>query len=65
MKNENEENFKFFPMVEKMEVIIGNTTDIMDLISLINKKEFLAIRKKIVDFFQVDTIKPFSGKFGE
>lgn len=61
----NKENFKFFTMVEKMEVILGSATNPMELIRLINKKEFLKLREKIINFFEVDIDKPFSGKFGE
>jgi hypothetical protein len=64
MKNSNEENFKFYPMVEELELILGSPSDPMELISLINKNEFLKMRKNIVDFFNINIECKFTGKFG-
>lgn len=60
----NTKQFKFYPMVESLEILLGTPTNPMELISLINKNEFLRLRSDIIDFFDADIDREFNGGFG-
>ncbi|MCR9909661.1 hypothetical protein NB545_19695 [Vibrio campbellii] len=56
---------KFFGLVEEMEVAIGFVTDVFDLIDIIDVNQYLALRTKIIDVFQIGDLPNFDkSKFG-
>lgn len=55
----------FFTLVQDLQTILGNTNDVMSLIDLINKQQFLDLRSKIVNAFDIGEVAPFEGDFGE
>ena len=61
----NNNSMPFFPIVQELEEVLGYTEDVMALITLIDEKQFLAMRNKIVDVFKVGEMEPFHGQFGE
>ena len=60
----NKGNLEFYPLVQKLELILGTPTEAMELIRLIDKKEFIQLRECIISAFEIDFKKPFTGKFG-
>jgi len=60
MKNE----IPFMPLLNQLEGVIGHTTDPFVLITLLSKSEFLELRKKIVEVFDIGPFNNFTGKFG-
>ncbi|USD59072.1 hypothetical protein J4N45_11070 [Vibrio sp. SCSIO 43140] len=61
----NDETMPFFPIVENLEKTLNSTTDLMALITVIDKSQFLALRKSIIADFQIGDMPDFSGKFGK
>lgn len=61
----NNEPMPFFPLVERLQKTIGNTKDIMRLIDLVNKKNFLQLRSEIINAFEIGGLPEFDGQFGD
>lgn len=61
----NKENLAFYPLVQKLEQILGAPDDIMEIIRLIDKEEFIKLRSNIISAFEIDFKEPFSGTFDE
>ncbi|WP_199438600.1 hypothetical protein [Vibrio owensii] len=56
---------RFFGVVEEIEAAIGFVTDVFDLIELIDVNQYLALRTKIIDVFQIGDLPNFDeSKFG-
>ncbi|BDP33443.1 MULTISPECIES: hypothetical protein [Vibrio] len=57
---------KFFGLVQEMEVAIGYVTDVFDLIEHIDAKQYVTLRDKIIDVFQIGESMPKfdKSKFG-
>jgi len=62
-KNENIV-LEFYPLVEKLESVINHQENVLELIALIDKKEFLSLRNSIISTFQIELDLPFTGDFG-
>ena len=56
---------KFFALIQALEAAIGNIRDVLDLIELIDAKQYVTLREKIIDVFQVGKLPNFDeNKFG-
>jgi hypothetical protein len=64
MANNKNVVLEFYPLVDKLESVINHQENVLELISLINKEEFLSLRDSIISTFQVDIDSPFTGNFG-
>lgn len=55
---------EFYHLVEKLESVINHQENALELIALIDKKEFLSLRNSIISTFQIELEIPFTGDFG-
>lgn len=55
----------FFPIVQKLENVLGYTSDIIGLLEPVSKAKFLKIRDDIVEVFSVGEVSPFTGQYGD
>lgn len=55
----------FMQVIEQLESVMGYEDNILSLIQLISKKQFLSMRASIIEAFEVNIITTFNGKFGE
>ena len=65
MTSVTKQNFIFYPMVESLELILGSTSDLIELIKPIDRATFLQLRAQIIDLFNVEINSEFTGEFGE
>jgi hypothetical protein len=60
----NKNSLEFYPLVQKLELVLGSPTETMELIRLIDKQEFIQLRDSIISAFGIDFERKFTGKFG-
>ncbi len=59
MSNQNTGSLPFFGLVQSMEEAIGYVTNVHDLIALIDSKQYLIVRAKIIDTFKIGELPEF------
>ncbi|HAQ49286.1 MAG TPA: hypothetical protein DCR37_09615 [Glaciecola sp.] len=64
MANSKNIALEFYPLVVKLESVINHQENELELIALIDKKEFLSLRNAIISTFQIELDVPFNGNFG-
>ncbi len=64
MHQSKDNNLGLLRLVENLENVINREENILSLISLISKKEYLRLRTSIIDTFEIEDDYPFSGEFG-
>jgi len=56
---------KFIHLVNEMEIAIGHVSDVFDLIALIDVNQYLSVRAKIIDVFQIGDLPNYDkSQFG-
>ena len=64
MANNKNTVLEFYPLVEKLESVINHQENELELMALIDKKEFLSLRNSVISAFQIELDIPFTGNFG-
>ena len=62
--NANSESIPFFEIVQRLEGVLGHTTNILELIDLVSEANFLEIRSSIIAAFEVGEANEYSEVFG-
>ncbi|EGQ9742359.1 hypothetical protein FWP33_07475 [Vibrio parahaemolyticus] len=53
----------FFPLVEKVQSILGNTEDVMRLSQHLPKDQFYKLRQEIIEAFEIGSMPDFDGEY--
>ncbi|MEZ8733857.1 hypothetical protein [Vibrio sp. 10N.239.312.D08] len=55
----------FYPLVDKIQRLLGNTADIMHLLNLLPESDFLILRMQVIEAFEVGTMPSFNGEYDD
>ncbi len=54
----------FYPLVDRVQKLLGNTDDVMRLLQHLPKSQFLELREQIIEAFEIGKMPQFTGEYG-